>query len=257
MVVGRGDSTSFWDDSWICDSPLKEKFPQLFEICNETKGSVASMARQSWRLSFRRWLNEDLQVQLREMRDMLTSFAVNNDGDTPKWRWESNGSFSVKSTYEHLCVNDHGAHYNLIWKAKLPLKIKIWMWLIEHNAILTKDNLLKRNWSGNMMCTFCSKPESIDHLFFECDTAKYIWSLVAFVLGANHRPTSFGQFWLWTLTLLPQRKQFHMIGLAAFCWAIWKTRNNICFEKKLISSPTEIVCLASSFLNYWAGLQAG
>ena len=48
-----------------------------------------------------------------------------------------------------------------------------------------------------------------------------------------------------------------MIGLAAFCWAIWKTRNNICFEKKLISSPTEIVCLASSFLNYWAGLQAG
>ena len=131
------------------------------------------------------------------------------------------------------------------------------MWLIEHNTILTKDNLLKRNWSGNMMCTFCSKPESIDHLFFECDTAKYIWSLVAFVLGANHKPTSFGKFWLWTLTLLPQRKQFHMIGLAAFCWAIWKTRNNICFEKKLISSPTEIVCLASSFLNYWAGLQAG
>ena len=85
-MVGRGDSTSFWDDSWICDSPLKEKFPQLFEICNKTKGSVASMARQSWRLSFRRWLNEDLQVQLIEMRDMLTSFAVNNDGDTPKWR---------------------------------------------------------------------------------------------------------------------------------------------------------------------------
>ena len=48
-----------------------------------------------------------------------------------------------------------------------------------------------------------------------------------------------------------------MIGLAPICWAIWKTRNNNCFEQKLISSPTEIVCLASSFLNYWAGLQAG
>ena len=48
-----------------------------------------------------------------------------------------------------------------------------------------------------------------------------------------------------------------MIRLAALWWAIWKTQNNIFFEKKLISSQTEIVCLASSFLNYWAGLQAG
>ena len=45
-----------------------------------------------------------------------------------------------------------------------------------------------------------------------------------------------------------------MIGLAPICWAIWKTRNNNCFEQKLISSPMEIVCLASSFLKYWAGL---
>jgi len=82
------------------------------------------------------------------MTDMLTSFAVNDDRDKPKWRWESNGFFSVKSTYEHLCTNEHGAHYNLIWKAKLPLKIKIWLWLIEHNAILTKDNLAERNWSA-------------------------------------------------------------------------------------------------------------
>ena len=48
-----------------------------------------------------------------------------------------------------------------------------------------------------------------------------------------------------------------MIGLAAICWAIWTTRNNSCFEKKSIRSPTEIVCSTSSFLKYWAGLQAG
>jgi len=29
------------------------------------------------------------------------------------------------------------------------------------------------------------------------------------------------------------------------------------FWKKLIRSPTEIVCSVSSFLKYWAGLQAG
>ena len=257
MLVGQGDSTSFWKDSWICDTPLKDKFPQLFEICYETEVSVAWMARQHWRMSFRRWLNEDRQTQLIKIRDLLASFAVNSEKDSPRWRWENTGLFSVKSNYKNLCSNEYGTHYNLIWKAKLPLKIKIWLWLIEHNAILTKDNLAKKNWTGNMQCTFCNNPESIDHLFFECVTAKYTWSLVAFVLGASHRPTSFGQFWQWILGLLPHRNQFHMVGLAAICWAIWTSRNKSCFEQKIINSPTEILCSASFFLKYWAGLQMG
>ena len=52
------------------------------------------------------------------------------------------------------------------------------------------------------------------------------------MLGATHRPTSFGQFWHWIAIILPNRKQFHMIGLTAICWAIWTARNNSCFEKK-------------------------
>ena len=192
------------------------------------------------------------------MNDLLNSFAVNSENDKPRWKRGNNGIFSVKSVYDHLCSNETGANYNLIWKAKIPLKIKVWLWLIEHNAILTKDNLAKRNWTGDMQCCFCNCTESIDHLFFECITVNYIWSLVAFVLGANHRPTSFGQYWHWIDTLLPNKKGSHMIGLASICWAIWKSRNKCCFEKKkLIGSPTEIICLASSFLKYWAGLQAG
>ena len=257
MIVGKGDTTSFWRDTWVCETPLKDTCSQLFEICNEPEISVAEAARRGWQLSFRRWLNERLQAQFRNLRDLLTAFAVNIENDKPKWRWENNGLFSVRSTYEHLCINEVGAQYNIIWKAKLPLKIKIWLWLIEHDAILTKDNLAKRNWSRDMHCLFCNEMESIDHLFFECNTTKYIWNLVAFVFGAGHRPTSFEQFWQWVATLLPNRKQFHIIGLAAICWAIWTTRNKCCFEKKSIRSPTEIVCSASSFLKYWAGLQSG
>jgi len=190
------------------------------------------MAQQGWRLSLRRWLNEELQIHYRKMNDLLNSFAVNSENDKPRWKRGNNGIFSVKSVYDHLCSNETGANYNLIWKAKIPLKIKVWLWLIEHNAILTKDNLAKRNWTGDMQCCFCNCTESIDHLFFECITVNYIWSLVAFVLGANHRPTSFGQYWHWIDTLLPNKKGSHMIGLASICWAIWKSRNKCCFEKK-------------------------
>ena len=46
-----------------------------------------------------------------------------------------------------------------------------------------------------------------------------------------------------------------MVGMAAICWAIWKTRNRITFDKYKMKSPAEIWFLASSFVTYWAGMQ--
>jgi hypothetical protein len=54
----------------------------------------------------------------------------------------------VKSVYEHLTKDDQGKSYKKIWKAKIPAKIKAFMWLIEQYAILTKDNMVKRKWQG-------------------------------------------------------------------------------------------------------------
>jgi hypothetical protein len=45
-----------------------------------------------------------------------------------------------------------------------------------------------------------------------------------------------------------------MLGLLAICWVIWKTRNKICFEKKFIKNPCEIICPAYAFMRYWLGL---
>jgi hypothetical protein len=56
---------------------------------------------------------------------------------------------------------------------------------------------------------------------------------------------------------MPKNSKFYMVGLAAIYWAIWQARNNVCFERKKIRSPTEIICSTSSFLKYWAGLQKG
>jgi hypothetical protein len=180
---------------WCSDMPLATKFADLFEICHEQKGSVAQIVQRGWRLTFRRWLRENLQNQLRELRDILASFAPNEKDDHPKWCWEKSGVSTVKSAYKQLCCNESGASCKMIWRAKLPLKIKIWMWVIEQNAMLTKDNLTKRNWTGDFTCAFCGENETISHLFFECNIAKYVWSIVAFVIGADNRPTSFEQYW--------------------------------------------------------------
>jgi hypothetical protein len=59
------------------------------------------------------------------------------------------------------------------------------MWLVSQDAILTKDNLCKRKWKGNSSCAFCPEKENGNHLLFGYPTAKYIWSLLAYSLGAN------------------------------------------------------------------------
>jgi hypothetical protein len=75
-----------------------------------------------------------------------------------------------------LCdLNDQG--YKHIWQAKIPLKIKIFMWLLQ-NTILTKDNLTRRNRKGSEIYAFYTEKESVEHLFFGWMAAKYIWNLI-------------------------------------------------------------------------------
>jgi hypothetical protein len=163
--------------------------------------------------------------------------------------------FLVSSVYNHLFRNWNGNDNKQIWKAKIPLKIKIFMWLTLHNATLTKDNLLISKWKGSPSCVFCQEDESVLNLFFECPVSKYIWSILAYIFGATVRPTSFVQFWVWIKSCLPSGRQVYFEGLAAVCWAIWRTRNSVCSDGKRVKCPTEIICLISSTFIYWAGLQ--
>jgi hypothetical protein len=46
----------------------------------------------------------------------------------------------------------------------------------------------------------------------------------------------------------------HTLSLAAICWAIWKTWNNMCFEKRVVRNTLEILYSACAFMRYWASL---
>jgi hypothetical protein len=56
------------------------------------------------------------------------------------------------------------------------------------NSILTKDNLLKRGWTGNDQCQFCSEKETVNHLLFGCGLAKLAWQVVLCAFHLNRPP---------------------------------------------------------------------
>jgi hypothetical protein len=76
-----------------------------------------------------------------------------------------------------------------IWKMKITLKNKFFAWYLHRGVILTKDNLIKRNWHGSKSCVFCSHDETIKHLFFQCNFSYSIWSVIQ-VASDLYPPTS-------------------------------------------------------------------
>jgi len=46
--------------------------------------------------------------------------------------------------YRTLIARLSAPRKNLIWKLRLPLKIKIFIWYLQKGVVLTKDNLARR-----------------------------------------------------------------------------------------------------------------
>lgn len=54
-------------------------------------------------------------------------------------------------------------------------------------SILTKNNLLKKGWTGSEKCRFCSANKTIDHLFLHWSLDRYAWGVIkcVFVIDMN------------------------------------------------------------------------
>ena len=71
------------------------------------------------------------------------------------------------------------SEFTTIWKAHIPLKVRIFLWLVKQNKVLTRVNLSKRGWNGDKSCLFCGLPETTNHLFVTCHFASVIWGWIA------------------------------------------------------------------------------
>jgi hypothetical protein len=118
-----------------------------------------------------------------------------------------------------------------IWQLKIPTRIKIFLWFLKKGVTFTKDNLARWNWNGDMTCYFCHSPEIIQHLFFDCLYAKFLWRAIHILFGISP-PSSIDDFFN-TWSRLGRNKQNLLLLTAAtaLCWAVWLTRNEVVFDK--------------------------
>jgi hypothetical protein len=107
---------------------------------------------------------------------IIAYIHLNEHSDVFRWPLKTDGQFFVSSMY-HALLNSSIVSYNShVWKIQIPLKFKVFIWLLYREEILTKDDLVKRNWYGDGMYCFCNNHEMIQHLLYNCTLAKFIWS---------------------------------------------------------------------------------
>jgi hypothetical protein len=68
------------------------------------------------------------------------------------WGLHQNGMFNVNSMYKALITDTRVRSHLGLWRMKIPLRIKVFLWYLKRSVVLTKDNLVRWNWSGNKLC---------------------------------------------------------------------------------------------------------
>jgi hypothetical protein len=125
-VINDGRRTCFWTDWWIRDRPLKEIFPNLFNICENPTTSVATVLDSGClNITFRRSLNPEGRRQWIELGTLTDSIALTTGKDKIIWHLDPSGKFSVQSMYAKLSQGASVAFHKDVWEVKVSLKIKI------------------------------------------------------------------------------------------------------------------------------------
>ena len=143
----------------------------------------------------------------------------------------------------------------LFWSFLVPPKIRVFIWLLSKNRILTKTNLNKRGWRGFQTCVFCSHIETVNHLFLECQFVKQIW----FWMGQCqshfldwHNMNDIRKF---ALSLPTDQRTAFLTVFCAICWTVWKHRNEISFQNMQPKSARNVILLIMSLVLYWTSEQ--
>jgi hypothetical protein len=105
------------------------------------------------------------------------------------------------------------------------------------------------------MCCFCDAFETIQHLFFDCALAKFIWRVIQVTFGLSIPLNIKHVFGDWVQRMKEKDKKLLFVEMGAMFWSIWLSRNDIGFNKTPISSYVQVMLRATYWTRTWAVFQ--
>jgi hypothetical protein len=163
---------------------------------------------------------------------------------------DASGIISVKNLYlaleKQLNLVSEFSWLIQLWNWKLPLKLKLFMWLAGKGKILTWDALRRRGWEGPGICSLCRHAqEDVSHILIHCDFSSEVWNrtLDYFKLSLSWKGvtlTDCFNSWL--------SKKSSPNALAVYVsWHLWIERNNALFEER---TPSPLAVLHRVLISF-------
>ncbi|KAL4314250.1 hypothetical protein AHAS_Ahas15G0066300 [Arachis hypogaea] len=160
-------------------------------------------------------------MDLRE--DILSLVHISASGRDLGWSWEHT-LYSAKQGYLWLIQNklnwDRNINWLWLWKARVPEKLRLLVWLCLHDAVPTQYLHFQRHLSSSSLCTRCNQlPETILHCFQDCEVVRSVWVSLGFsdvCFFGSHEVHD----WFKHGLLNEGCSKF-----AAIIWSIWQDRN--------------------------------
>lgn len=143
------------------------------------------------------------------------------------WKWTTHGNFTTSSAY--VMMHDRGERYpqnKVIWKLKVPHKVKIFIWILCRDSLLTQEALTIRGCVVPYGCHLCQNAgmETTQHMLIGCIYAQGFWRMLIFRFNlqiAMWRHEGIVQLW-WdsrSTMMQPVTRLWDTVWVSR-CWAL-------------------------------------
>lgn len=237
ITLGNGEKTGFWHDKWLQNSCPKDIAPMCFSLAKRKQRPVKTeLTNNSWLLSLRNITSIEEINELVQLGGLLQNVQLQqNAADDIRWNWNESGSYSAKSAYLFQFQGSFSPiDFYSIWKSEAEPMMRFFGWLILHKKTPTAQNLLRRHWPCNWICSLCGEAfEDTNHLFNECSFFRKVWLSICHwqnIPGAQLSDDN-GAWWTGLNQLYPKSLQTKVRGsLLATWWNVWLERNRRIFQ---------------------------
>ncbi|KAL0361676.1 UNVERIFIED_CONTAM: putative mitochondrial protein [Sesamum radiatum] len=253
--IGSGVHVRVWTDPWL---PRPRSFrpitPPAPNLAHLLVSELIDPVSRDWKTE----LVERLFWPCDSSIILAIPLSRVGEGDLLTWHYSKNGSFTVRSAY-HLAVSltdtpcsssraaAETAWWRKVWQARVPSKVKVFIWRACLNALPTGVNLRKRASICQVMCPLCGDgSEDVLHVLLRCPFARQVWGLIS--LAADFKAGGKQGELLWMQSVASQLDAQSFGLFVCVCWALWWFRNRSAMEGERVT-PVHVATFAPQFLN--------
>nr|KYP70931.1 Putative ribonuclease H protein At1g65750 family [Cajanus cajan] len=187
---------------------------------------------------------------------------ADNGSDEIIWGPTPDGIFTTKSAFDVVSPpreDSHSAFFRVIWKWKGPERIRLFLWRVLHDSLMTNLARFERGLGPDSTCSICrQEEEDIIHVLRDYKFAKEVWSKIPG--GATVSMSINGDFQSWIISNLTRNNQLTPNWSITFAFtldSIWHRRNKLIFLNSILSVDQVVEEIRMRVDSFFAATSTG